>query len=382
MITNNGKAILAKYLIGQAPAYASYIAVGCGPRPLSVSATVEQKAEFLEKDNLDFEMFRVPITSRGYVTESGTSKIVLTAELPTQSRYEISEVGVFSEGTNPAAGSTDSKLLYSFSDTENWEYHVGLLANPLTAYPITVGDDSAPYDIVKTDGAFLTDADNKAFTSSARVERYEIPRFLNSSILMQGDSSDLAWDGTNLTDTGSHIHIDGANLALQKNSPKDELRVAFSVMNKVASSGTLPVPQSARILVEFASSDTDIRESARAEIIVDDISSVDPNTQKQDFTNDRYVVVSTKLEDLVRSSGFTWPGMTVVKVSACVYYEDAPSSEFFIALDALRLENVSSLNPLYGMTGYSRIQSTSGLPIVKYENTSNYIEFRFAVGVA
>ena len=33
MITNTGKGILAKYLVGQAPAYASYIALGCGPKP-------------------------------------------------------------------------------------------------------------------------------------------------------------------------------------------------------------------------------------------------------------------------------------------------------------------------------------------------------------
>lgn len=34
MITNTGKNILAKYLVGQAPAYASYIAIGCGAKPL------------------------------------------------------------------------------------------------------------------------------------------------------------------------------------------------------------------------------------------------------------------------------------------------------------------------------------------------------------
>ena len=35
MITNTGKNILAKYLLGQAPAYASYIALGCGAKPLA-----------------------------------------------------------------------------------------------------------------------------------------------------------------------------------------------------------------------------------------------------------------------------------------------------------------------------------------------------------
>jgi hypothetical protein len=34
MITETGQAILAKYLVGQAPAYASYISIGCGSEPV------------------------------------------------------------------------------------------------------------------------------------------------------------------------------------------------------------------------------------------------------------------------------------------------------------------------------------------------------------
>lgn len=38
MITNVGKEIISKYLMGTAPAYASYIAMGCGAKPrLNVS---------------------------------------------------------------------------------------------------------------------------------------------------------------------------------------------------------------------------------------------------------------------------------------------------------------------------------------------------------
>ncbi len=86
MITNTGKNIIGKYLLGQAPAYASFIAVGCGAKPL---ATVDAFGDYTAKENLDLEMFRVPISSRGFVNEGGISKIVLTAELPTEERYEI-----------------------------------------------------------------------------------------------------------------------------------------------------------------------------------------------------------------------------------------------------------------------------------------------------
>lgn len=130
MITNIGKNILAKYLIGQAPAYASYIAIGCGAQPL---ATNQNFGDYSAKQTLDFEMFRVPITSRGYVNDSGVNKIVLTAELPTDERYEISEVGVFSAGSNPSAGAYDSRSLFAFTVNENWEYHT---SDTATALPI------------------------------------------------------------------------------------------------------------------------------------------------------------------------------------------------------------------------------------------------------
>ena len=116
MITNTGQSILAKYLVGQAPAYASYIAVGCGSTPVS-SSHVFSEAEMdsmKAKESLDFEMFRVPVTSRGYVTENGVSKIVFTGELPTLERYDITEVGIWSAGSNPSANFNDSRTIFLF----------------------------------------------------------------------------------------------------------------------------------------------------------------------------------------------------------------------------------------------------------------------------
>jgi hypothetical protein len=60
---------------------------------------------------------------------------------------------------------------------------------------------------------------------------------------------------------------------------------------------------------------------------------------------------------------------------------DVASKEYFIALDALRLDNVSTANPLYGLTGYSVIQNIDELAIVKSSNTNNYIEYRFILDV-
>jgi hypothetical protein len=57
------------------------------------------------------------------------------------------------------------------------------------------------------------------------------------------------------------------------------------------------------------------------------------------------------------------------------------SDQYYVALDALRLENVSSVNPLYGLTGYSVVQNTNAETVTKLPNTSNYVEFRFSIGV-
>jgi hypothetical protein len=51
MITNTGKNILAKYLLGQASAYASYIAIGCGSKPLNSDAIL---GDYSNKERLDF----------------------------------------------------------------------------------------------------------------------------------------------------------------------------------------------------------------------------------------------------------------------------------------------------------------------------------------
>ena len=60
---------------------------------------------------------------------------------------------------------------------------------------------------------------------------------------------------------------------------------------------------------------------------------------------------------------------------------DVVNKNFYISLDAIRLDNVTTANPLYGLTGYSLVQNAESSPIVKSPNSSNYIEYRFALDV-
>jgi hypothetical protein len=383
MITNTGKNIVAKYLIGQAPAYASYIAIGCGAKPILSDAPL---GDYSDKTSLDFEMFRVPIISRGYVNEGGVSKVVFTAELPTEERYEITEVGVLSAGFNSAAGAYDSKSVYSFTQSENWEHHTASASTSIPSVyekldteedPNVISGEYLIGGVLTETPVFQTNADNVIFTNSEREQRYERCRFLNNIVMMSGDDSNISLDSGHLkVNSGNHIHLTGADVNFSKNSPTDELRLAFSVVNKDGES--LSVPDNVKILLEFGSSDFyDAGSYARFEVNLDNGTLAG----QHDFSTNRYVVVSKRLEDLYKTSDFTWNTVDVVKVYVCVTDNGAPSDQYYVALDALRLENVSTVNALYGLTGYSVVRTTAAKPIVKSSNTSNFVEFRFAIGV-
>jgi len=384
MITNKGKSIIGKYMLGQAPAYASYLAVGCGPTPLQTEDVADN---FATKENLDFEMFRVPISSRGFVNENGIDKIVLTAELPTEERYEITEVGLYSAGSNPSAGAQDSKTVFAFTQGENWEYHTASssIAIPVISVPLDANDDDIINATGTANGVFQTNADNSIFYNTDRVDRYERPRFLNNTILMQGDDSDLSIGGGGsggvdhfVVDSGNHIHLTSPNVDFSQNSPLDELRFAFSLINRDGTSAANP--DTVRILIDFAATDSNNPSTyARFEINIED------GVDGYDFATNRYFVVSKQLQELYKSQNFTWNAVTVVKIYVSIFDSGSgiyfPTSDYYIALDALRLENVATVNPLYGLTGYSVIKNDNATAIIKSPNTNNYVEFRFSIGV-
>ena len=392
MITNIGQSILAKYLVGQAPAYASFIAIGCGATPVLSSHTFSnaELTEMKAKESLDFEMFRIPVTSRGYVTENGVSKIVFTGELPTLERYDITEVGIWSAGSNPSANFNDSRTIFLFNKDEGWQHNndddaplelasfvnkLDLNGNINVAYP-------TPNAAIPVK-AFITNADNPTFTNSVRSNRYEGARFLNSLIALRGDLSNIIIDpvtnNLNLTDDyPGHLMLTGATIDFDKSSPKDELRLAFSVINK--DSGRTVQPYDVKILLEFAEGDVHNQgEYARFETI---LSGEDVN-----FANQRYFISTAKFEELNKSSGFTWKVADVVKVYVTIREQDPVtenifiSDGFYVCLDALRLENTTNLNPIYGLTGYSIVKNLNLKPITKIANSSNHIEFRFGLDV-
>ena len=375
MITNKGKSIFAKYMIGQTPAYASYIALGCGPKPLTLA---ESFSDYSEKTSLDFETFRVPITSRGYLVEDGVSKIVFSAELPTEERYEISEIGVYSAASNPDAGLSDSRTMLKFSDTEGWVVHDTAVRELGT--DLDDNGDPVPYPPL-SGTTFVSNANNPTLRQTARIARYETTRFLNSVIGMRGDYSDLSIVSGSIIDTLSnskpHIHLTGTRFDISRQGPADELSLAFSVAD--SSVGPAPEETIDKILirVEFLGTESSSSNTphARFDVILE-------NDQENSFDDNRYFVVSKKLSELYLSSNFAWADATTVRVFATVINDSGKASDsYYVNLDGMRLENKTLDNPLYGLVGYTVIKNTDATPIVKSPNTKNFVEFRFAMDV-
>lgn len=519
MITNIGKSIIAKYMIGQAPAYASYMAFGCGATPLK---TTDTQGDYSAKKSLDFEMFRVPIISRGHITEDGVQKIVLTAELPTEERYEISEVGIFSAGSNPSASMNDSRTILSFGTNEIWEYHTETSSVALKTYVAPLNISTSDISMIDTtDAAFQTNANNPTLSTAQRVTRRERPRFLNNTVLISGSTADLTniikinnlvasgtdiivttevahslsigdkisitevdpvnYNVSNVTVTevstttfkfasietgayvsggfvtlprptvlsGSHIHLTNTGLNFNKNSPFDELKLAMSVINKDGLSTNSPDRVS--VIVEFSSDDSSSTgESAKFDLTLGN-GAMAPENGTYDFDENRYIVISKQLQQLPKTSSFNWANVQVIKIYASILdsstitnkqlisnvatlttaeahgfavgsrvtvsgvdatfngiyvitavtpttfsYEltaadvssvtsggsaQSATSNYYTSLDAMRLENISTYNPLYGLTGYTVVQNTAGLPVLKDLNTSNLSEFRFGLNV-
>jgi hypothetical protein len=449
MITNTGKQIIGKYLVGQTDSYASYLAIGSGEKPLGPSDSL---GNYSTKTSLTFETLRVPIISKSLVTESGLTKVVLTAELPTEERYEITEVGVYPSENNPIPTGLDSQALILFDGAELWEAHTATI-DPVPLELGTIADEQN--DITISDKIFYTNSNNSLFEKTNypdRVERYERPRFLDRTIFVRGDSSELAVDGSDLSVTsGDHIHLATGPIDLTRNSTEDELRLAFSVINKNGTEigQTADVPSNVKILIQFASTDgaspeyasfvvnldkapiintqtptgttnITITTAANHNISVGDevtISGIVPlayngkwtaqtgttgstlvvnigsnpgaitdagvvaNKNQYDFVTNRYVVVSKSIKDLYTTASFSWDTVTTVKVYACVNDNSTGAGNFYVALDAIKLENVSSFNNVYGLTAYTIIKTSDSLPIIKSDNTSNFIEFSYLVDV-
>jgi hypothetical protein len=535
MITNGGKEIIAKYMLGQTNAYATHLAIGCGATPVSNTETPPPLDDLLEKTYLDFEMARVPITSKGFVDNSkdfsivsrvissntatittsipndislgetififnasspfngthivtginkaenqisfflaapnqsasgGSLRVVRTslsliAELPADNRYEITEIGIWPAANNAVASVFDSRNIFNFSG--GWQEHAISIAEPPTISNFGTGGDIN--QLLVPQKVFYASTSNNIFSNVLRKKRKEGPRFLNRTLLIRGDTSRISgnpgsWIATGVAagETPIHVHLNGVNFDISRNSPSDRLNLAFSLIDRDSTGN--PIPDKVKILMEFFPNEvTTLNGFAKMEILING----------QDFFSNRYKTVnipisqginqaseitatidtavgdgtettyvtenvhkfevgqSVTIENMAPSSynatqaeiiavgpttftiegGATgtvtqggnasaYPNVRLVtandfspaNIGVCRIFvsveniDGSISTDHYLSFDGFRIENVTTQNPIYKMTGYSVVKNADGFPIIKSQNTNDFIEFRFNLGVS
>lgn len=471
MITNDGKDLVSKYLLGQVPTYATHISIGCGATPLGVNDSMPN--DIYGKQQMDFEMTRVPISSKGFVDNSVTylisqkyvvsnlvslttsvyndivagetviisgvdpeldgqyrvntvildgsnnkvgftyyktttltinpavlvspmgacivsrTKLSLTAELPTENRYEISEIGVWSAGNNNLVTQYDSRMIFNFS--QSWQLHGDSISDPIVN--TNLGYDNVTktttVNIQEASKVFYANTNDPIFQVNTRKTRKEGPRHLNRTLMARGDLSTISY--TNLNDdwtaSGEHVHLNNISFNITGNNSSDLLKLAFSLVDKT--SVALDAVKNVKVLMEFYKNEINTTSGfAKAQIYI-------PGS---DFENNRYNVSSWELSQSVDYSNqsalttlpytkfYTSPDFASSEIRVCRIFvsitkaDDSASVDHYLSLDGFRIENTTE-NPTYKMSGYSIVRN-DGNPIIKISNTNNYVDFRFTLGVS
>jgi hypothetical protein len=124
MITNDGKEIIAKFLLGQVPSFATHLSIGCGATPLL--GTDEYPSNLHAKQNMDFEMLRVPISSKGFVDASVTYTV--------ENKEILSNVAILTTSTNHDIVAGEIIVVSGIDSTFNGEYRVSAVTTNTIEY--------------------------------------------------------------------------------------------------------------------------------------------------------------------------------------------------------------------------------------------------------
>lgn len=369
MITDTGKNLIAKYLLNQAPEFASHIAVGIGGNALLSSSSVT----FLQnEDSLNFEVARVPVLSKGLIKEDGVEKIIFKAQLPTDQRFKITEIGLYPAESNILAERYDSKILSTFTNSESWSYGISNSSSVVPYFgdiPIGyTGDieliETIEHPALDTPFSFV-ESDSPAFEFSQRTDRNEQPRYLSKSLFSYGNSASID-SSFNISENSYYAENNTVNINMGNNLPTDKIKLAFSLLSKVVGNNTAPTG-GVRFVLEFYNN---VPGSPSA--------SVAMSATQSDFSEGRYLIIEKQISDFIPSANFSWSNINKIRIYVSVIDSTNPEN-FFVSLDGLRLENISTINPLYGLTAAEYIKTQDAYPILKRENSISYIEYRFGV---
>lgn len=294
----------------------------------SATATVTPLANgtvtrnYKDKDSLDFEMFRVPIVSRGIVNEDSLTKVVFTAELPNLEQYGMTEIGIYPSGSNPTASTIDSRVLFNFSDTENWEYHSDVVEKPVSYVGGAGYAANGTMNISSADNFVLINSYDPIFSNYNRMITKEQPRFESKTLLVRSNTSAInkesaVWSvylNSDIPENQSHIHRTSSTFSFDKNSADDKIKLAFSVMTNVSSTTYNAELTHLDVLVQFADSEIlGTGEYANMQISYSGTQLTSGNS------NTRYYVATQPLSALKTTPNFQWSSVNTVKIFVSTY---------------------------------------------------------------
>lgn len=374
MITNKGREVIGKFLLGQAPEFASYLALGCGAKPIQTGASASYNSN---QNSLEFESFRVPVIARGFINEQNLEEIVLKAELPTTQRYLISEMAVYPAQTNSLAGLAESKSISGFVPEERWLYTknntqnvVPYVTQDITSNPDTTIKTSIDLDLLSASApCFFVSSSQPVFNNQIRQQRYESPRFFDKSLIINANSASIN-NSYQVSSDSAGIENYSIPVNLSRNLPTDEIRLALSLISRDVNDVT--VPDTIKVILQFVNNTTGATQpSATANI---DLSSAFSQTN-------RYFIQKNKLSTFSLTSGFSWSNINLIRFYVSMFTAGNQIDTHFLCIDSMRLENLSTSNPIYGMVSYLILETENAVPIIKRENTANYAEYRLGISV-
>jgi hypothetical protein len=315
------------------------------------------------------------------------TKLSLTAELPADSRYEISEVGIWSGANNSLATQYDSRMIFNF--TQSWQLHGNSISEPPLNTNLGFDGTTTTTDIQSTEKVFYANTNDPLFQTNTRRARKEGPRHLNRTLMVRGDLSTITYDSLDgdWVAEGEHVHLNNINFNLAGNNTSDLLKLALSLVDKTATS--LETVKDVKVFMEFFMNEVNPTSGfAKVQIYIP--GSIFENSrynvsewelsQNIDYTNE------SALTTLPYRRFYTSPDFSSTEVRLCRIFvditkqDDSQSDVHYLALDGFRIDNTLE-NPTYKMSGYSIIRG-DGSPIIKLTNTNNYIDFRFSLGVS
>lgn len=303
-------------------------------------------------------------------------QISFIAEVSDINQYEITELGLYSSGSNTYSSGSDSRVLLTFGQSESWDLFNGTSVTPVL-YTNALESTATGHEneMIDYGSAAYVSASDKFFSETLlapRVARYEKPRMLGDGLVVSNSLSsfdDVQFGMINnvayTPSPGSRYIQTSKSFSLATNSDTDELSLAYSIVPNKPSPTIIPTMS--RIVVRVMSSNG--------------IDSISFNFYQDEFdvngtnmlSGNRYKVQSVKLSEGVKTANFSWSDASSVKIFAFI-----DSSDYSFIFDGLRLENNNNNNPLYGMTAYTGILDAS---ISKEPNTSNLVEFRIEMDV-